>query len=160
MTNRDFTTTLVVDQTPGEVFDAVTNARGWWSEGIKGSTRNLGDEFTFEVEGVHHSQQKLTEIIPDKKVVWLVTDSNMSFVKDKKEWTGTRITFEISRQGDQTKLVFTHHGLVPEVECYDACAPAWTEYVQHSLSKLITTGKGDPNLEGRRIRPIDRADEN
>lgn len=74
----------------------------------------------------------------------------------KNEWTGTKIIFDISETGDKTKLVFTHEGLVPEVECYGACSLAWTEYVQHSLFNLITTGKGDPNLEGKRIKAINQ----
>jgi hypothetical protein len=153
--NTYYTTTLLVDQTPEEVFKAVTNVRGWWSEGIKGDTEKQGDEFVFEVPGVHYAKQKLVEVIPDKKVVWLVTESNMTFVKDKEEWTGTKVIFDISQEGDKTKLTFTHEGLVPQIECYGACSNAWNQYVQHSLAKLITTGRGDPNLEGRTIEKPD-----
>jgi hypothetical protein len=157
MTNdsRDFATTILTDRTPAEVFNAVTNVRGWWSQSIQGRTEKLNDEFIFEVEGVHRSRQKLIEVVPDQKVVWRVMDSNMSFIDDKSEWTGTKVYFEISRRGDKTQLTFTHEGLVPDSECYEACAPAWTQYVQHSLSSLISTGRGDPNLEGRRIQAID-----
>lgn len=147
MEAKDFSTSIQVDATPAQVFDAVTNVRGWWSRDIKGKTRNVGDEFVFEVPGIHFSRHKLVEAVPGEKVVWLVTESRLSFVDDKTEWTGTRMVFTISRQGGKTKLVFTHEGLAPQVECYDACAPAWTQYVQASLSALITTGTGTPNLE-------------
>lgn len=148
---RDFTSTLVVDQPPSEVFNAVTNVRGWWSEDVEGGTAGEGDEFTFEVKDVHYSKQKLVEVVPDEKVVWLVTESDMTFISERDEWTGTKVIFDISAEGDKTKLTFTHEGLAPEVECYEACAPAWEQYVQHSLRRLIVTGEGDPNLEGRTI---------
>jgi hypothetical protein len=148
MTTPDFTTTILVDQTPKEAFDAINNVRGWWSEEIEGSTSKLNDEFKYHYEDVHRSQMKLIEVIPDKKVVWLVINNYFKFTKDKSEWTGTKIIFDISRKDNKTQIHFTHLGLVPEYECYDICRDAWTNYIQNSLRSLIVTGQGQPNSTG------------
>lgn len=148
MTTTDFTTTLVVDQTPEEVFNAINNVRGWWSEEIEGSTTNINDVFTYHYEDIHRCKVKLIEVVPDKKVVWKILDNHFSFTKDKTEWIDTKVSFEISGQGDKTQLVFTHIGLVPEYECYEACHQGWTHYIQNSLNNLIQTGKGQPNATG------------
>ena len=149
MTTTDFTTTLLVDQTPTEAFNAINNVRGWWSEEIEGSTEKLNDEFKYHYEDVHRSHMKLIEVIPDKKVVWFVVDNYFKFTQDKSEWTGTKIIFEISRKDNKTQIRVTHAGLVPEYECFDICSNAWTHYVQESLRDLITTGKGQPNGTGK-----------
>ena len=144
MTNQDFTTSFLVDQTMKEVFDAVMNVRGWWTEGVKGNTKELDDEFSVQFWDVHYSKQKLIEVVPFTKVVWLITDSTLSFIDDKTEWTGTKIVFDISRKGDKTELRFTQLGLVPQIECYKDCSNAWGGYVNGSLKSLIETGKGQP----------------
>lgn len=149
MTTKDFTTTLLVDQTPKETFQAINNVRGWWSEEIEGNTDKLNEEFRYHYEDVHRCKIKLIEVIPDKKVVWQVLDNYFKFTKDKSEWTGTKISFEISKQNNKTQIRFTHLGLVPEYECYDICKDAWTQYIQQSLFSLITTGKGQPNGAGK-----------
>jgi hypothetical protein len=148
-TTSDFTTTLLVDQTPEQAFNAINNARGWWSEEIEGSTDKLNEVFNYHFEDVHRSKMKIVEFVPAKKVVWLVMENYFKFTKDKSEWTGTKISFEISRKGDKTEIRFTHVGLVPEYECYDVCQNAWTHYIQESLKGLITTGKGKPNGKGK-----------
>ena len=145
MNKKDFTISLLVEKTPEEVFKAVTKVRKWWSgyysEKISGSTKNQDDEFTFRAgDGIHFSRQRLIEVVPNKKIVWQVTDSELTFLKKKDEWTGTRITFDISKSGDKTRLIFTHEGLVPQIECYDSCAPAWDMYVRKKLLPLITNG--------------------
>ncbi len=142
MTTSNFTTTILVNHSPNEVFDAINNVRGWWQGEIEGGTDKLNDEFTYRMKEFHFSKQKLVEVIPNKKVVWLVTESNLNFTKDKTEWTGTNISFEISEINDKTQLRFTHAGLVPEIECYEACSNAWSQLIQESLFSLITTGKG------------------
>jgi len=145
MKDQNYTATFTVDQTPKEVFAAITNVRGWWSGNIEGGTDKLGDEFTYRYEDVHYSKQKITELIPGKKLSWLVLDSYLSFVKDKTEWNGTKVIFDITKKGDKTELRFTHVGLVRQYECYDACTDAWSGYIKGSLRNLITKGKGQPN---------------
>ena len=145
MNDQHFTTTFMVDQTPEEAIGAIKNVRGWWSEEIEGSTDKLGDEFTYRYKDVHSCKMKLIEVIPHKKVVWLVVDNYFNFTEDKSEWKGTRITFEVSEKDNQTEIRFTHLGLVPEYECFDICSNAWGSYMNGSLRTLITTGKGQPN---------------
>ena len=95
----------------------------------------------------YNRKQKLVEVIPGKKVVWLVTDSSLNFVENKSEWTGTKIIFEISEKDNKTQIRFTHRGLVPKYECFDSCSSAWTDIIKNGLRGLITTGKGQANLE-------------
>ncbi len=149
MTASDFTTTILVDQKPKEVFDAVNNVRGWWSEEIEGSTVNLNDVFNYHYEDVHRCKIKISASVPEQEVVWDVLENYFSFTEDKTEWTGTKIRFEISSQGNKTELRFTHIGLVPDYECFEICRDAWTTYIQSSLRNLITTGKGKPNGAGK-----------
>ena len=144
MNKQDFTTSFLVDQTPKEAFEAINNVRGWWTEGAEGNTEKLNDEFSVRFWDVHYSQQRLIEVVPYIKIVWLITQSKLAFIDDESEWTGTQVVFDISKKGEQTEVRFTHIGLVPQGECYKDCSNAWTGYVNNSLKNLVTTGKGNP----------------
>ncbi|WP_221391540.1 SRPBCC domain-containing protein [Dyadobacter sp. NIV53] len=149
MTTPDFSTAIWVDQSPETVFKAINNVRGWWSEDIVGGTEKLNDEFKYHYQDVHRCQMKLIEVIPGKKIVWLVLDNYFKFTEDKSEWIGDKIIFDITEKEGKTQITFTQLGLVPAYECYDVCQDAWSNYIQKSLYSLITTGKGQPNASGK-----------
>jgi hypothetical protein len=90
---------------------------------------------------------KIVELVPNKKIVWHVIDCYKHWLKNKKEWKGTAMTWEISTQTDGTQITFTHIGLVPGLECYDGCENAWGQYINGSLFKLLTMGRGIPELK-------------
>jgi hypothetical protein len=148
MTTQDFTTTILVDQSPEEVFNAINQPQNWWSGEIEGNSAKLNDEFIYRYKDLHLSKQRVVEMIPDQKVVWLVTDSSLNYTEDINEWTGTKISFEITKKDSKTELRFSHIGLVPEIECFDSCSGAWTQLVRQGLFSLITTGKGEEILLG------------
>ena len=162
MSNQDFTTTIVVDQTPKEAFNAITNVRGWWSEELEGRSEKVNDIFDYHFEDIHRCRMKLIEVVPDQKVVWLVLDNyfkpgifdeapkkkSPKHQFDEAEWVNTTIHFDISKKGEKTQIRFTHKGLVPEYECYEICVNGWTHYIRESLLDLITTGNGKPNKTG------------
>ena len=141
MKTKNFTYSFTSSKKPEEVFELLSHIEQWWSgqydETIKGKSLKVNDEFTFRAgAGAHYSKQKLVELIPRKKIVWLVTDSKLSFINDTGEWIGTKFCFDISTDNNKTKVIFTHDGLVPEIECYDACSSGWTQYLEQLKKKL------------------------
>ena len=144
--DRSFTTAFTVNRTLEEVFDAVSDVRSWWSGEIDGPTRAPGDVFTYRYKNLHLSRQEVVEAVRGKRVVWRVLEGRLEFVKKKEEWTGTECVFDITRKGAATELRFTHRGLLPDCDCFEACEKGWTFYIQGSLRELLTQGKGASQL--------------
>ena len=141
MSNKSFTATIEVVRSPKEVFNAVNDVTKWWSKDFVGNSTKLNDEFIIDHPNQHYSKQKLVEVIPGRKVVWLVTESNLNWIaNNKEEWTNTKMIFEISTKDDKTVLQFTHEGLVPEKECYTMCEKGWDIIIKDWLVHFITVG--------------------
>jgi len=141
MKKKNYTATIEVAKSAKDVFNDIKEVSKWWSKDYEGNSTNLNDEFVICHPGAHFSKQKLIEVIPDKKVVWLVTDSELNWLEnDKHEWTNTRMIFEITSKEDKTLLHFTHEGLVPEKECYERCEQGWNMVIKERLFNFITNG--------------------
>lgn len=143
--DQNFTATFLVERTPQEAFEAITDVRGWWSEEVEGVTDQVGGEFDYRYQDVHRCTVRVTDLVPGRKVAWHVVDNQFNFIEDQAEWKDTQVVFEISETDGGAEVRFTHVGLVPRYECYDVCSNAWGGYIGGSLRNLINTGKGQPN---------------
>ena len=92
----------------------------------------------------------VVEFVPTKRIVWRVTDCNLPFVEDRKEWRNTEVVFDISSEGGATTVTMTHSGLEPSVECYETCRKNWNFFITESLQKLLTENQGMPDRVGKR----------
>jgi uncharacterized protein YndB with AHSA1/START domain len=144
MNNKNFTASIEVAKSPQSVFKGITKdvAKWWGGKDLKGNSTKLNDEFIINHPGAHYSKQKVVEVVPGKKIVWLVTDSTLNWLKkDQHEWTNTTMIFEITTKGDKTVLHFTHLGLVPEKECYAMCEQGWIIVIKDYLFNFIAYDK-------------------
>ena len=148
MKQQDYNATITVGATAHEAFEHISHVWEWWTENFEGSAHDPGDIFTVRF-GETFVTCKITEAVPDRKIVWLVTDCYLGWLADKKEWQDTKIDWEITGANILTEVSMTHIGLVPAVECYDSCVKGWNEYVKDSLFKLITSGKGQPQRKAQ-----------
>ena len=144
MEQKNYHSSIAAKVSPREAFANIANVAGWWTKSFKGKAQNVGDTFTVEF-GKTNVAFEITEAIPDKKIVWHVTDCYLDWLKDKTEWKGTDISWEVVPQNNATRIDMTHVGLVPGIECYESCQKGWNQYVTQSLFKLVTDGKGEPD---------------
>ena len=149
MGKQDYTISLTVNITAEEAFKAISRVTEWWAIDFEGSSEKLDDVFTVHFGDVWVTF-KIVEVIPNKKIVWLVTDCYLDWLKDKKEWKDTRVSWEVSTDKESTQIRFTHIGLVPEIECYNDCEEGWNFHIGKSLFNLITEGKGTPDIQIRK----------
>ncbi len=143
MKKQDYKASIVVNAGAMDSFNNINKVSAWWTEDITGKSDKLNDSFAVHF-GETFVDFKTTQLVPGKKVEWLVTECYLPWLQDKQEWTNTRVVFDITTEDKQTKIEFTHAGLVPEVECYDGCVKGWDRFFKSSLYQLIMEGQGLP----------------
>ncbi len=135
----NYAVAIEVAKSPGDVFNHLINdVAKWWPEDFEGESSKLNDEFVFRSGDSHYSKNKVIELMPDKKVVWLVPESIRK--TDNYEWTGTKMIFELTPNGNNTLLQFTYDGVVPESE-YDRLVQICNMVIKDMLYGFITNSK-------------------
>jgi hypothetical protein len=142
MGKNNFNSSICAKISADEAIKKISNVPGWWGITFSGSSEKQNAQFIVKMGGDSFFDFTVAELIPGKRVVWLVTDCNMPWYSDKKEWANTKLIFDVTGNDGVTTVNFTHEGLTPEVECYKDCAPGWTHWIKTSLSSYFTTGEG------------------
>ena len=140
-TTKNFHLIIEVKASAQEAMKKIAQVNGWWAKNFKGKAEKLNDKFSVHF-GETFVDFQVSELVPNQKVVWKVTDCNLHWINDKKEWNGTEVVFEVSEKKNTTQIKFTHIGLVAGVECYESCEVGWIGHVTESLVKFINEGKG------------------
>jgi len=148
---QDYSASITANITAQEAAERISRVADWWTRSFTGAARKVGDAFLVRF-GETFVEFAVVELVPARRIVWQVTDCNLHFIADKKEWKDTRVVFEISSDGPAATVTMTHVGLVPGVECYESCEKGWDFYVRQSLQKLLTENQGIP--DGRRRQEI------
>jgi hypothetical protein len=142
MENNDFNTSISAKISAREAIEKISNVPAWWGISFTGSAEKQDDKFIVTMGGDSFFNFTVSELIPGKRVVWLVNDCHMPWYSDKKEWANTRLIFDLDENNGETALNFKHEGLTPNVECYKDCEPGWTHWIKTSLFSYLTTGNG------------------
>ncbi|HTK21570.1 MAG TPA: SRPBCC domain-containing protein [Mucilaginibacter sp.] len=133
---RRYTTFIEVEKPVEDVFNhLIYDVAKFWPEDFEGESSKLNDEFIFTSgEGSHYSKNKVVELVPNEKIVWLVTESIRK--TDNFDWTGTKMIFELTLKGKHTLLEFTYDGVILEDE-YDRLVQICDVVIKEMLYKYL-----------------------
>lgn len=121
-----------------EIFAALLHVSKWWGfEDLEGQSKALDDVFTITHPGAHYSKQVVTAYERAKRLIWSITESQMPWLSNPQEWTGTRLIFELS----PGQLCFTHEGLTPDLECYSRVSEGWHEVIETNFLNYLERHK-------------------
>jgi len=140
MEKQNYQCVINAASTAKQVYDFINNVPLWWTEDFDGSPQKVGDTFTVRFGEIFKTFE-VKELETDERIVWQVIDCYMPWLSDKHEWTGTSIIWDISVENNATRIVMTHVGLKPGIECYKDCEKGWNYYLNESLAKLVN---GEP----------------
>lgn len=140
---------IITSATTETCFNAVTKEiNKWWSK-VDNPVEKSGDEFSVYF-GKTEWRFKVVQYVPLEKVTWsCIKDTNIwdpgkQNIKD--EWIDTEVEWEIAEHEGKTKITMTHHGLTPQLFCYNTCENGWNHFLA-SLESYLKTGVGNPHKE-------------
>ena len=141
---EDFTAVLNLPASPATVSALFTSAAGvsrWW--GPTEGDGSVGGTLVTSFGDYGANGMRVLEAGP-ARVVWdCIAPEGTPPTGHTKEWLGTRMEFDIVPAGGGTELRFRHVGLTPQLECWDACVAAWTQFMA-SIETFARTGTGTP----------------
>jgi hypothetical protein len=143
MVQQDYQCSIMAPVSAEEAFEGISQVSGWWAKHFEGYAGSLHDVFTVRF-GKTYVTFELTELVLNRRVVWLVTDCHLHWIAHKTEWTGTSILWEITPTSEGVRIDMTHRGLIPEVECFGDCQVGWNHHIGNSLKKYLTEHVGMP----------------
>jgi hypothetical protein len=77
METKNFNCSITTKISASEAIKKISQVPAWWGVAFIGSAEKQGDEFVIKMGGDSFFNFTVSELIPNKRVVWLVTDCYM-----------------------------------------------------------------------------------
>jgi uncharacterized protein YndB with AHSA1/START domain len=126
-----------IKSSASDVYRALTTLQGlagWWTTDTRGSS-DPGEVIEFHF-GRGRADMRVLELDPEKHVAWQVTAAHP-------DWIGSKVSFELKPEGEQTTVLFRHEGWQEPNEFMHHCSTKWATFLL-SLKAFVETGKGAP----------------
>jgi hypothetical protein len=127
----------IKSSSPDNVYQVLTTVyglSGGWTSDTQGE-RKVGGVLRFRF-GDGGFDIKVLELKPGQRVLWRVADG-------PEEWLGTKISFDLTQNGEWIVVLFKHQGWKAPVEFMHHCSTKWAVFLL-SLKSLLETGEGAP----------------
>lgn len=138
-----FTLEVTVDASREKVYESLTTVEGlsnWWTQDCR---RDKEGRLRFAF-GQTFNLMEVESVEPGVRVSWRCVDQDHVGQQNPREWVGTRLDFQLSETSGGTLIQFAHHGLTPNLECYEVCEMGWTHFLATSLKSALESGTGQP----------------
>lgn len=150
MSPQNYKNTITVTAPKVSIFEALTkNVAQWWTEPDSPMV-NVGDKakFTFP-PGKSYWTFQLVKADPKGHIIWECVDALHIHEGQPKEieqeWLGTKVEWHVLQSNNQAAVTIEHHGLAPNLLCYDVCQDGWDFFFAKSLAVYLETGQGTPH---------------
>lgn len=137
-----YSSTFDVSASIDHAFRIAAQPSVWWGEMIEGSSMAKGQRFARNVPGTHYTSFEVTDYEPPTTMTWLVVESGKE--NEAEEWIGTQVEFAFAANGKGTTVTFIHHGLTPELNCFDTCARGWSHHLDVGLRAHLDGETAEP----------------
>jgi uncharacterized protein YndB with AHSA1/START domain len=126
---------VFIKSTAEKIYTAITTQQGiasWWSVNNNAKPES-GSTYRVSFGGDYYKDIKITELIPNQRVVWDILDAHP-------EWLNTKVIFDISMGKDSAELRFNHSGWREYTDMFGQCSYHWGVYLQN-LKAYTEKGK-------------------
>jgi uncharacterized protein YndB with AHSA1/START domain len=139
---------LAIKASAQMVFNAISTdkgVKGWWAKSsVIGEKEGKLTLLKFDKNkdgNITDMLFKTTELIPNKKLVWECVDNG------NPAWIGTKITYELTEQNNETGLHFSHSDFDEKwkgKEPFEMTKGGWLGYFLPSLVSFCEMDNGHP----------------
>lgn len=127
---------VAIKAPPSAVYRALTTLEGlagWWTTDTQGDC-NVGGTIRFRFGDRGRIEMKVIELVPNRRALWQVAGG-------PEAWSGTKVSFDLSQDGDYTVILFKHAGWKAPSEFMHGCTTKWAMFLM-SMKSSVETGKG------------------